>query len=432
MPRHSTARVPDAGIDEGIPPFSVGPERAPDHARATVALADNQVAPRVRRSPYTYCVAATSLTEIEPHVTAWEDLEQRALDDNFYFTARVMIAALRCLRPSQFCVAFVYERRGSGDQLIACAPLTLVPPSLAIPVPAVATFESPQTYASHPLLDRDAPDRAISALWDWLEDPSHAWRLIMLKPLDARSRTRMLVLDELMRRGRRYWVKESHERAILQRSESFDDYLSALPPSRRKRYHRLRRRLEGLGTLEIVSHSGADGSVELAERFMTLEAAGWKGERGTALLQDPMHAEFFVEVTARAAGRGRLLFVELRLNGRPIAMTCNFSHGQTLFAFKIAYDPVYHRYSPGVLAEFETVRIFHQVAHLRTADSGVMGESYLDSYWQQRTTMEWLLASTGHYASEAVMRVLPAATLAKREVGQALRRIHSTLKSEDP
>lgn len=110
---------------------------------------------------------------------------------------------------------------------------------------------------------------------------------------------------------------------------------------------RMGRRLgEHLGdAVEMRDRSGDDDSVE---RFLELEASGWKGNGRTALASSPEHRELFREVCRGFSEAGRLQLLSLEASGRPVAMLCSLRAGDTLFLFKTSYDETLARFSPGV------------------------------------------------------------------------------------
>ena len=76
-------------------------------------------------------------------------------------------------------------------------------------------------------------------------------------------------------------------------------------------------------------------------------------------MRSPSHADFFRTVCARFAAAGRLQLLVLSGGGIDIAWKVNFVAGDTVFCFKIAYDPEFARFSPGVQLELDFVDLFH-------------------------------------------------------------------------
>jgi CelD/BcsL family acetyltransferase involved in cellulose biosynthesis len=370
------------------------------------------------------CEVASSTSQLEPHIRAWEALGRRAMEDNFYFSPGVLCSALRHHGlGSRSRVVFVYAGDDSDRRLVGCAPFTLLAGKLGTSV--LSTFVAPHRYLSHPLLDRELAGPALAAIWDWVEQPEHPWSLVRLRHMSTKSPTWSLIQRELGRRGRALWVKGRFSRALLRRHASFDAYLSTLPASRRKKLRQRWRRLQKFGDVRVEIHRSLQRASDLAQRFMELEARSWKGQAGTALLRSRSDAAFFAEVTRAAADDHRLLFVELTVDGRPVAMTANFVLGRTMFAFKIAYDPAFQECSPGTLAEIETVRAFHEHPALEVADAGTPGTSHLDAYWLDSQHMQEVYLSTGRVPYEMFIRTMAGLTRTKR----ALQTRHAEIRT---
>jgi len=367
-------------------------------------------------------VVATNYAEVASHLEAWEQLETRALDDNLYMTACFVGTALRHDAGSgNYRIVLVYKDNGSGRRLIACAAFSVRAPATNVPMTTLWSFDHRHTYLSHPLLDRDHAALAIRRIWDWVEQRRQPWSLVVLHRMRSDSPVTQLIAGELNRRGRTSWVKETFPRAMLHRHASFDTYLDSLPSSRRKEYRRRWKRLHRAGTVEFSVYRNLRSAPDLAARFMDIERKSWKGSIGTAMALDPKDAAFFTDLTENFAIQDQLFFGELRLNGRPIAISSNFRVGRTLFGFKTAYDPEFKAHSPGIIAEIETVRSFHEDPDLQTGDGGTLGESYLDGYWRDRGEINVLYVATPRLGSRIYLMIIPVLTTIKRK-GQALLR----------
>ena len=120
------------------------------------------------------------------------------------------------------------------------------------------------------------------------------------------------------------------------------------------------------------------------ERFLALEASGWKGNRGTALLCDPSLATFARAMVRHIARRGRCRIDALELDGKPVAMGIVLSAGCKSFYWKTCYDEAYARFSPGVLFSLEmTQSVFESGAEM--IDScAIEGHPMIDHLWRER------------------------------------------------
>src|SRR6185503_3139216 len=99
--------------------------------------------------------------------------------------------------------------------------------------------------------------------------------------------------DVLGRDGMAPLVLQSHVRACLDATCDADEILrDALGAKKLKELRRLRNRLAEHGAINFdVARTPAEMTTAV-ETFLTLEASGWKGQRGTALSQDDGDAAF--------------------------------------------------------------------------------------------------------------------------------------------
>lgn len=118
----------------------------------------------------------------------------------------------------------------------------------------------------------------------------------------------------------------------------------------------VRRRIRRLDELGSVSTEIVDGSERpndyLAEGFR-VEAAGWKGVRGTAIASRPDTEQFYREVAHWAASRGWLRLVFLRLDGRAIAFHYCIEHEGVHYFIKGGHDSAYDSFSPGKVLTYQ-------------------------------------------------------------------------------
>lgn len=120
----------------------------------------------------------------------------------------------------------------------------------------------------------------------------------------------------------------------------------------------LRRRLRRLADAGAVSVRRVDGQVGLEpafRAFLALEAAGWKGARGTAIAGDARLVRFYRAVLDDAAARGALALRALELDGRPVAVHLGLVHAGRYHLPKTAYDEALHAASPGQLLQREVL-----------------------------------------------------------------------------
>jgi CelD/BcsL family acetyltransferase involved in cellulose biosynthesis len=78
-----------------------------------------------------------------------------------------------------------------------------------------------------------------------------------------------------------------------------------------------------------------------------VEAAGWKGEHGSALLCDRLRGAFFRRFAGAAASKGVLRLAFMRIDGRAVAMQLAVESAGKLWLLKIGHDEHYAACSPG-------------------------------------------------------------------------------------
>src|SRR5690606_27907134 len=96
---------------------------------------------------------------------------------------------------------------------------------------------------------------------------------------------------------------------------------------------------EGGIAVENVRESARIG--DAFETFLRLEAAGWKGRGGTALLNNRRDVRFARRLIADMAEAGQASVCILSVDGRPIATQVVFYCGRIAYTWKTSFDPAY-------------------------------------------------------------------------------------------
>jgi CelD/BcsL family acetyltransferase involved in cellulose biosynthesis len=276
-----------------------------------------------------------------------------------------------------------------GGEWLACLP---VEPRGRGPLRLWSSWKHLYCYLGTPLLDRERPSEAAAALAS-LRAP-----LGLRLAGDERTLAALEEQTDVLH-------KATVERAAIHRSAE-ENYLAGQRPHRRREQARMRRRLEEeLGAeLQAVDRAGEETAVE---RFLELEAAGWKGREGTAFASDPSHAVLFRELCRGFAAQNRLQLLSLEAAGRVVAMKCNLSSGDELFCFKIAHDETLSAHSPGVLLELDNLTIFHNRRTERMMDScAVPGNEMINRLWRDRRRIATVLMGRRHVRGRLMGRAL--------------------------
>lgn len=83
------------------------------------------------------------------------------------------------------------------------------------------------------------------------------------------------------------------------------------------------------------------------QRFFELEAAGWKGKAGSAILCSPATRKFYQELALLAERSGYFDLYFLNFNGQPVAGHFGVTCGKVHHALKIAHDENWKLFAPG-------------------------------------------------------------------------------------
>ncbi|MBN2227739.1 MAG: GNAT family N-acetyltransferase [candidate division Zixibacteria bacterium] len=128
---------------------------------------------------------------------------------------------------------------------------------------------------------------------------------------------------------------------------SFEEYQSQLSANFRRNLKRAAKHLGDLRQLSMIVVSGPDSTDADLERFMRLEASGWKGRAGSAIMRSPDLQRFYHTLTRRLTEAGMLEWHFLKTGDTTLAghLACRVN-GALVFC-KIAYDEDYSYYSPG-------------------------------------------------------------------------------------
>jgi CelD/BcsL family acetyltransferase involved in cellulose biosynthesis len=125
---------------------------------------------------------------------------------------------------------------------------------------------------------------------------------------------------------------------------------------RRADLRRKRRAAEKLGPLALEDCRPAPGELEpLLEEALRIEASGWKGRAGTALVHDRARAAFYRAYLRFAAAEGLVRIFFLRVGDRRVAVQVYAEYARRLWQIKVGYDEAFARISPGMLLTREVV-----------------------------------------------------------------------------
>ena len=356
----------------------------------------------------------------------WQALSEQALESNPFYEPDAVLLAAGTL-PGGDRAALLLVEDDDSTELHFALPVLPRRPFRRIPVPALVAWQHPYCFLGVPLLRRGSEHEAWGVVVDLGKEPgTEAWLVLPRLTLDGACA--VALQDVLASRSVRSTALDGYGRPVLRRRAECT-YLDGRVSSRhRKSLRRQRRRLtEELGAeLEVVDVAAMPG-VDLdraVAAFLELEAAGWKGRAGTAIASRPEDAEWFRQLAARLHRQGRLQLCALRAGARVAAWQCNLVSGETVFHFKIAYDEVLARYSPGLQLELAMVDDFHRDRRLMRVDSCVDADNRVSAQlFPDRDVVGTLAVPLRTPVGAVAVRAAAAVTQGRELLSAARRRV---------
>ncbi|WP_066514969.1 GNAT family N-acetyltransferase [Sphingobium cloacae] len=328
----------------------------------------------------------------------WADLAAAAAEANAFFAPDMLEAALDHLAAHRGVRLIEVQEEGRSIGLL---PVAVSSSHGRLPVSCVVNWMHDHCFFGAPLIRRGHELAAWRGFLAQLDGADWAPGFLHVECLDAAG-ANAAALEALcveQRRGRREIHR--YDRAMLRSDLSADEYWeSHVRAKKRKELRRLQKRLAELGRIETRLLVDAADLPGWCQDFLTLEAAGWKGRNGTALVCKREDEAFFRASCAAALEGGRLHFLRMDMDGRAIAMLVNFRHGDGAFSFKIAFDEALGRFSPGVLIEIANLRAVQGESGIAWMDSCAAADHpMIDSLWaERRTIVQYRIALRGRGA----------------------------------
>ncbi len=231
----------------------------------------------------------------------------------------------------------------NGDRLAAGLPLYRSGSTLR----TLANYHTPAL----PVLfeDRDA----LAELTDLVTGARAAQ--VVLEPLPADDRTSAFLNQ--MRSAPRHLVRAAPLRTspIVETSGEFDAWRTESKSRWGAPIERFRRKADREHGLQTRLVEPANDLAAQLQAGLELEAQGWKGERGTAILSSPGTERFYKEVAERFQHTGELRLSEMRFGDRLVGFDICLLAENRLYLLKTAYDESMRKLAPGLVMRLSTI-----------------------------------------------------------------------------
>ncbi len=355
---------------------------------------------------------ASNATALEAIVPAWEELAAHALEANPFYEPWILLPALAATGGSEELVCVQVWRQGRLDGLF---PFMRELRFKGLPLKALCSWRHSSHMLCTPLVRAGANAECLRALIGWLRDGGAGAAAVELRYLPSDGAFIGALADATREDAALVIATDHSTRAMLRKDMDAERYLSsALSSETRKDMRRKERRLQERGELRRVAlRPGEDAGRWIAE-FLALEASGWKGREGSALACTPGNRSFASAMLTEAHRRGKLQLVGIDCGGRPVSRCCNLLAGDGAYAYRSAYDEAYAEFSPGVMAEIESIRCFYATPGVAWMDSITDPDNpTLNRLWKHRRPMQSVLVGVGGWG-EMWVAMLPMMRWAAR------------------
>jgi CelD/BcsL family acetyltransferase involved in cellulose biosynthesis len=220
--------------------------------------------------------------------------------------------------------------------------------------------------------------------------------------------------------GRLSVVERQHTSPIVDITGDFDEYRSRLK-SKLRPVERKARKLKREYDAELrILDPPPDFERELHLGF-EVEASGWKGKAGTAVLSSPQTEKFYRAIARAFQKTGELTLSSLWLDGRLIAFSFGLLHQNRLYLLKTGYNESFSAVAPGMVLR---LAIVERCFELGLQSYELLGD---DTAWKRRFST----SRREHRAFYSYSpRPLPALRYSYRRLARpALKRARASLKA---
>lgn len=379
-----------------------------------------------------------------PDKVQLEKLARQSLEPNIFFEPALLQPALTHLASGdiKLCTGYNSDTVGlTAAMPVARAngrygPLSIVPAPLMV-------WQHPYAMVGLPLIDRVCSEAALDSLFNNVKARFSGPKVLLMRHVRSDGPLWPVLKTTLEHTDRRHMVLENYDRAGLDVTSPGETTMRKLIGKKSASSIRAsRRKLGDLGRLTTHSVSESEAILSALETFLKLEASGWKGRAGTALLTSGVgHADFVRDGVAELAKTDRARIDITMLDGEPIAGTLTIRGGTSAapnwMPWKTAFDERFIDHGPGSLTLHDVTEILLQDAEQKGTtlmlDSLAVSDSVIaNRLWRHRWTFVDVLidlSPSGSAAFGPIRMAERARTTARHVAQEAAKRARHHLKS---
>jgi len=340
----------------------------------------------------------------------WQILADTTAEPNPFCEDWLLGPALEAFDPAGSVKLVTFRKNG---QLCGLLPVCQSTSYYGYPIPHVRGWLHDNAFCGLPLVEKGCEHDFWSALINWASSEFKTALTLHLAHIPEESDLYCALCEVLSNSSTPASIVSRDDRAMLRSSLSASDYFEAsMSGKKRKELRRQERRLGEMGELSFERLTDQADVGEWADAFLSLEAAGWKGEESSALASETATAAFFRNSLTSAANAGKLERLSMTLNGKPIAMLVTFLTSPGAFSFKTAFDERFARFSPGVLLQKHNLGLLDNCTIAWADSCAASDHPMIERIWREKRTMLRINVALG-----GPIRRLAFKQMTKRESG---------------
>jgi CelD/BcsL family acetyltransferase involved in cellulose biosynthesis len=355
-------------------------------------------------------------------VGQWRALAERALEPNGYYLPSWELAVDASASGRTGASALVSRSYAAPDgtrRLIGLTPVISMARAYKIPLPALVSAHPYGTLCTPPLDRNMARQAATGLLRAARQTGAHA---LILRDISLDGATMKTLREVMLQDGLHPRVLQSQLRACLDATREPQELLrDALGAKKLKELRRQRHRLAEHGAIHFDVARTREQVAAALEIFLKLEASGWKGKRGTALIQDDGDAAFVRRAAPALAETGQCEIVTLVAGDTPVAAGIVLRHQDRAFFFKLGIDERFTKFSPGVQLTLDLTRHLCADPAIATADSTASADHpMINPIWRGRFAIGDVLIPLRR--NDPVVSLIHAALTLRHQMRELARR----------
>ncbi|MCO6188192.1 GNAT family N-acetyltransferase [Rhizobium sp. L1K21] len=321
-------------------------------------------------------------------------LSNRSIERNVFFTGRFLAPALPRLEDRSIRMAILRDEANGKYRARILMPYTIERPGFAMGAPIIRTWSNAFGPLGTPLVDAENAAESIDDFLEALGRPEAKKPPVLVLP-DVRLDGQVTQLFRAIAMSKNLPVTQAslYERPKLESLLDGEAYLAnSFSAKHMRNFARLWRKLEKQGSLSYQVARQPEEIRQRMEEFLMLEAAGWKGRKRSALVNDRYHAAFAREAVHNLSQTDNVRIHTIDFNGKAIASLLVFLIGGEAYTWKTAFDEAYAAYSPGALLMAQVTEWHLDDANIVRTDSLSTPEHpVMSRFWRERYQMGTLV-----------------------------------------